>query len=213
MCLILAVKPNVTKLELYEAATWMIVYEVVGSPLPNLTWYRDGAVLIPKLPNDPNQGIRDVRNNSSNNYSLSGRLEFPDPPNYIYNGNYTLIAENVYGSCNRTTHAIIINFPGKYIYNGVCYQSPLLFIIVLKALSREFREGLPMVLLYADDLVLVAETEELLMEKLRKWKKGMEFSGVFLGGGGIEPWPLFGKNFFFVTEFGKPGLAPPLCKH
>ena len=29
-----------------------------------------------------------------------------------------------------------------------------------------------MELLYADDLVLVAETEELLMEKLRKWKKG-----------------------------------------
>ena len=33
--------------------------------------------------------------------------------------------------------------------------SPLLFIIVLvEALSREFREGLPMELLYADDLVL-----------------------------------------------------------
>ena len=44
--------------------------------------------------------------------------------------------------------------------------SPLLFIIVLEALSREFREGLPMELLYADDLVLVAGTEELLMEKL-----------------------------------------------
>ena len=29
--------------------------------------------------------------------------------------------------------------------------SPLLFIIVLEALSREFREGLPMELLYADD--------------------------------------------------------------
>ena len=56
--------------------------------------------------------------------------------------------------------------------------SPLLFIIVLEALSREFREGLPMELLYADDLVLVAETEELLMEKLRKWKKGMELKGL-----------------------------------
>ena len=56
--------------------------------------------------------------------------------------------------------------------------SPLLFIIVLEALSREFREGLPMELLYADDLVLVAETEELLLEKLRKWKKGMELKGL-----------------------------------
>ena len=56
--------------------------------------------------------------------------------------------------------------------------SPLLFIIVLEALSREFREGLPMELLYADDLVLVAETEELLMEKLRKSKMGMELKGL-----------------------------------
>ena len=35
-----------------------------------------------------------------------------------------------------------------------------------------------MELLYADDLVLVAETEELLMDKLRKWKKSMELKGL-----------------------------------
>ena len=56
--------------------------------------------------------------------------------------------------------------------------SPLLFIIVLEAFSREFREGLPMELLYADHLVLVAGTEELLMEKLCKWKRGMELKGL-----------------------------------
>ena len=38
--------------------------------------------------------------------------------------------------------------------------SPLLFIIVLEALSQNFRVGLPWELLYADDLVLMAETEE-----------------------------------------------------
>ena len=53
-------------------------------------------------------------------------------------------------------------------------RSPLLFIIVLEALSREFREGLPIELLYADDLVLMAESGVLLMEKLRTWKNGME---------------------------------------
>jgi hypothetical protein len=56
--------------------------------------------------------------------------------------------------------------------------SPLLFVIVLEALSREFRDGLPLELLYADDLVLMAETEELLMEKLMKWKVGMESKGL-----------------------------------
>ena len=35
-----------------------------------------------------------------------------------------------------------------------------------------------MELLYADDLVLMAESEELLMKKLRKWKKGMEAKGL-----------------------------------
>ena len=37
------------------------------------------------------------------------------------------------------------------VYQG-SVLSPLLFIIVLKALSREFRTGCPWVLLYADDL-------------------------------------------------------------
>jgi hypothetical protein len=50
--------------------------------------------------------------------------------------------------------------------------SPLLFIIVLEALSTEFRTGVPWELLYADDLVLIAESEDKLMDMLRVWKKG-----------------------------------------
>ena len=48
--------------------------------------------------------------------------------------------------------------------------SPLLFVIVLEALSREFCTGTPWELLYADDLVISAETEEGLKMKLNKWK-------------------------------------------
>ena len=52
--------------------------------------------------------------------------------------------------------------------------SPLLFIIVLKTLSREFRERL-IELLYVDVLVLIVETKEvLLLLKVRQWKEGME---------------------------------------
>ena len=49
--------------------------------------------------------------------------------------------------------------------------SPLLFIIVLEALSREFREGLPMELLYADDLVLIAVRGIVFgkVEEVEKW--------------------------------------------
>jgi len=45
---------------------------------------------------------------------------------------------------------------------------------MLETLSRKFREGLPMELLYVDDLVLMAEIEELLVEKIQKSKNSME---------------------------------------
>src|SRR5260221_1756421 len=38
--------------------------------------------------------------------------------------------------------------------------SPLLFVIVMDMVSKELREGLPWELLYADDVVLMAESEE-----------------------------------------------------
>jgi hypothetical protein len=56
--------------------------------------------------------------------------------------------------------------------------SPLLFTIVLNELSKHFREGLPWELLYADDLALIAETEEELLQKIRRWKAGMEEKGL-----------------------------------
>lgn len=56
--------------------------------------------------------------------------------------------------------------------------SPLLFIMVLEALSREFRTGCPWELLYADDLVLIAETMNELVEKFEKWKSGLEDKGL-----------------------------------
>ena len=38
--------------------------------------------------------------------------------------------------------------------------------------------GLPWELLYADDLVLIAESENELTEKVRHWKKGMDEKGL-----------------------------------
>ena len=52
--------------------------------------------------------------------------------------------------------------------------SPLLFIIVLEALSREFRTGCPWELLYANDPIISAGSKEELMVKVKTWKTEME---------------------------------------
>ena len=56
--------------------------------------------------------------------------------------------------------------------------SPLLFIMVLEALSVEFKTGCPWELLYADDLALIAETMDELTVKLKTWKQNMEAKGL-----------------------------------
>ena len=56
--------------------------------------------------------------------------------------------------------------------------SPLLFILVLEALSREFCTGAPWELLYADDLVIMADSLELCSSKLKAWKAAMEKKGL-----------------------------------
>ena len=56
--------------------------------------------------------------------------------------------------------------------------SPLLFVIVMEAISREFRVALPWELPYADDLSVIAETEEELIKRLNEWKDNVESKGM-----------------------------------
>ena len=44
----------------------------------------------------------------------------------------------------------------------------------MEAISREFRVALPWELLYADDLAVIAETEEELIKRLNEWKDNVE---------------------------------------
>ena len=78
----------------------------------------------------------------------------------------------------------------KFFYgNGSCFEikvgmhqgsalSPLLFVIVMEAISREFRVALSWKLLYADDLAVIAETEEDLIKRLNEWKDNVENRGM-----------------------------------
>ena len=64
----------------------------------------------------------------------------------------------VYGNCN--------GFEVKVGMHQGSALSPLLFAIVMEALSRELRVALLWELLYPDDLVLIAETEDHLIKRL-----------------------------------------------
>jgi len=48
----------------------------------------------------------------------------------------------------------------------------------MKSLSRKFGVALPWKLLYADDLVVIAETEDGLIKTLNEWKANFENRGM-----------------------------------
>ena len=51
-------------------------------------------------------------------------------------------------------------------------------MIVMEATSQEFSVALPYELLYADDLVVIAETEDDLIKRRNKWKDSMDNRGM-----------------------------------
>ena len=55
--------------------------------------------------------------------------------------------------------------------------SRLLFIIVLEAMPREFRSGVPLEDLYTNNLVIIAEWFEECVRRLLTWKEAMEEKG------------------------------------
>jgi len=72
------------------------------------------------------------------------------------------VARTVYGNSN--------GFEVKISMHQGSALSPLLFVMVMEALSREFRVALPWELLYADDLVVIGKTEVDLIKSLNEWK-------------------------------------------
>jgi len=78
----------------------------------------------------------------------------------------------------RTVYGNSSGFEVKVGMHQGSAMSPMLFVIVMEAISREFRVALPWELLYVDDLVVIAETEEDLIKRLNEWKNNVENRGV-----------------------------------
>jgi len=87
----------------------------------------------------------------------------------MYTGAKALV-RTVYGNSN--------GFEVKVGMHQGSALSPLLFVMVMEALSRQFSVALPWELLYADDLVMITETEEDLIKRLNEWKDFVENRGM-----------------------------------
>ena len=88
----------------------------------------------------------------------------------VYIGARTVVVRTVYGNSEC--------FEVKVGMHQDSALSPLFFVIVMEAISREFRVALPWELLYADDLVVIAETEGDLITRLYECKDNMENRGM-----------------------------------
>ena len=84
--------------------------------------------------------------------------------------------------------------------------SPLLFIIAMEAFSREFRCGFPWDMLYADNLIIMAESLEKLIEQFTVWKDSLESKGLQVN---MAKTKIMCSNFGLVDFMGYPiGVLP-----
>src|SRR3989442_15809075 len=70
------------------------------------------------------------------------------------------------------------NFEVKVGVHQGSVLSPILFNIVMQAIAENFKKGLPWELLYADDLVLLAESRLELEKRLTEWMARLKEKGL-----------------------------------
>ena len=72
----------------------------------------------------------------------------------------------------RTVHGNSNGFKVKVGMQQGYTLSPLLFVIIMEALSRDYTFVLAWEILHADDLVMIVETEDELIKGLNEWRWG-----------------------------------------
>ena len=97
-----------------------------------------------------------------------------------------LLVQGMYAnarSCVRVGEGYSEEFEMKVGVHQGSVLSSLLFIIVLEALSREFNSGVPWDDLYANYLVIIAESLEECVRRLLTWKEAMKAKGLRVNAG------------------------------
>ena len=95
------------------------------------------------------------------------------------------LVQGMYANAQSHVHAgegYSEEFEVKVGHQGLGF-STLLFIMMLEALSCEFRSGIPWEDLYADDLVIIIESLQECVRRLLTWKEAMEEKGLRVNAG------------------------------
>ena len=56
--------------------------------------------------------------------------------------------------------------------------NPFIFTVIMEEISQSIWETIPWYMLFADDIVLVAETREEVSNKLDEWREALEGKGL-----------------------------------
>ena len=104
----------------------------------------------------------------------------------------------------RTKVKVGTHFSEEFEVNVGVHQrsvlSPLLLAIVVDVATNEIKEGMLQEILYADDIVLIAESMTELQEKLNGWKSAHEIKGLKVN---------LVKTEVMVSKISKVTVKPP----
>ncbi|KAL6545049.1 hypothetical protein OROHE_009956 [Orobanche hederae] len=81
-------------------------------------------------------------------------------------------------TCVRTPVGDTLYFPVEIGLHQGSALSPLLFALIIDVISRGIQDGVPWCMLFADDIVLVAESRREVNEKLELWRSNLESQGL-----------------------------------
>lgn len=94
---------------------------------------------------------------------------------------YVRVCQDMYRDVNtqvRTAVGVTDKFPVSVGLHQGSALSPYLFNLVMDVIVRDILEEAPWTMLFADDIVLVAETREEVKEKLNRWRDALESRGL-----------------------------------
>ncbi|KAL6560456.1 hypothetical protein OROGR_004015 [Orobanche gracilis] len=94
---------------------------------------------------------------------------------------YVRVIQDIYSqarTCARTPVGDTQFFPVEIRLHQGSALSPLLFALIMDVISRGIQGGVPWCMLFADDIVLVAESRREVNEKLELWRSKLESLGL-----------------------------------